>query len=276
MDHVPVVIGGLCSSETLSAAPIAERGKTVLFSPCSSAPAVTNAGDFVFRNYPSDAFQGKVAAEYAFNKLGKRKVAVLYCLSDWCTGLRDVFSKRFTELGGQIIASEGYEQSTKDLRAQLTKIKDAAPDLLYFVAYTEASIVGLKQAKELGLNTQIMGGDAWEDPKIWSEVGEAGENALYFAPSSPANEEFKNKMLAKDANEITVCTPNAYDAVKIVAQVMRQVGTDPEKIKEALYKVQGYNGVSGEISFDENGDLKAAAYNVKQITNGTPVVIDTA
>ncbi len=273
LDKVPVIIGGLCSSETLAAAPIAESGKTVLISYCSSNPKITESGDYIFRTYPSDAFQGKVAAEKIYNDLNAKTVGVLYCLGDWCVGIKDVFKKRFSELGGTIVAEEGYEQTTRDLRTQIAKIKDSKPDLIYFLGYTEASIVGLKQLKEIGIESPIFGGDAWDDPKLWDEAKESGEGAMYLVPNSPGTDEFKAKMEAKTGSkEILVCTPQGYDNVHIIADIIRRVGTDSEKIKNELYNVKGYKGISGEISLDSNGDLMAADYVTKVVKNGKAII----
>lgn len=272
IEAVPVIIGAACSSETLAAAPITEGGKTVLFSPCSSSPDITTAGDYVFRDYPSDDFQGEKGAEIAYNTLKAKKAAILYCLSDYCVGVEKVFKEKFKELGGTIVAEESYEQTSRDLRTQLTKIKNANPDLLYFIGYTEASIVGLKQIKELGIESKILGVDAWDDPKIPEEAREASEGIMYTIPFTPLTEEFKAAMKSKTGTEeITVCAPQAYDAVNIVAEIMKKVGTESEKIKNELYKVKDYKGVSGTISFDENGDLATANYILKIVKEGKAV-----
>ena len=273
IDKVPVIIGGGCSSETLAAAPIAETSKVTLLSYCSSNPKITEAGDYIFRTYPSDAFQGKVAAEKIYNELNAKNVAILYCLGDWCVGIKDVFKKRFGELGGSITIEEGYEQDARDLRTQITKIKDSKPDLIYFLGYTEASIVGLKQLKEMGVEIPKFGGDAWDDPKLWDEAKDSGDGARYLVPDSPGTAEFKAKMETKTgSNELPVCTPQAYDDVNIIAEIMKRVGIDSEKIKNELYNVQGYKGVSGEISLDSNGDLMTANYVTKFVKNGKAVV----
>lgn len=273
IDGVPVIIGGLCSSETLAAAPIAESSKVVLFSPCSTSPAVTTAGDYVFRDSPSDSFQGIYTADVMYNALKKKSVAILYCLSDWCAGIKEVFKIKFTELNGTIVAEEGYEQTTKDLRTQLTKIKQAKPDALYFVGYTEASIIGLKQIKELGINVSVIGGDAWDDPKIWDEVKDAGEGVRYTLQYTALPESFKSKMKTKTGSEeITLCTPNAYDAVNIIANVLGKAGTDSIKIKDELYNVINYQGMSGTITLDENGDLATADFVTKIVHNNTPEI----
>jgi len=267
LDNVPVIIGGLCSSETLAAAPIAE-GKTVLLSPCSSNPDITNAGDYVFRAYPSDSFQGKFAAEYAFENFG-HKAAILYCNSDWCVGLKDVFGERFRELGGEVVAVEAFEQSSRDLRTQLLKVKTANPDSVYMPSYTEATIIGLKQAKELGMTMHFLGGDAWDDAKIYEGAGNAAEGIRFVVPKVTWPADFKQKMVAKTGKTDTpVCVPQAYDDVKMLANAMRKVGPDAAKVKDQLYTVQGYEGVSGTISFDENGDLKEATYVVKEVRDG--------
>ena len=268
LDKVPAIIGGECSSETLSAAPVAE-GKTVMVSPCSSAPGVTQAGDYIFRAYPSDTFQGKESAEVVYNKLKASKAAILYCLSDYCVGIKDVFKKRFAELGGKIVADEGNEQTSRDLKSQLTKIKEANPDVIYLVEYTEAEIIALKQIKELGIKAQIIGTDTTDDPKIWQEAGSAAEGMLYSIVDAPMTNEFKAAMRAKTGNDdITVCTPQAYDVVKILAKIIKEKGTSSEAIKNALYSLKEYDGISGKISFDSNGDLKNAKYVIKVIKNG--------
>lgn len=245
----------------------------MVLSYCSSAPAISQAGDYIFRDYPSDLYQGSFSAEYIYNQLSKKKVVILYAKSDWGNGIKDVFAKKFKELGGTIVAEEGYEQTSRDLRTQLTKIKSANPELVYFLGYTEASIPGIKQAKELGLSAPLFGGDAWDDSKIWTDAGSAGEGAMYSVVYAPLNNDFKTKMRVKVGNdEITVCTPQAYDAVKLISKVIEKVGTNAEAIKNELYKINYTGGVSAsEIKFDSNGDFVGANYIIKVVRNGKAI-----
>ncbi|MBI2175437.1 MAG: ABC transporter substrate-binding protein [Parcubacteria group bacterium] len=270
IDRVPVILGGACSGETSAFAGAAEQSRTVTLSYCSSAPAISQAGDYIFRDYPSDTFQGAFAAKYMTETLGTQNVAILYAKSDWGNGIKDVFRREFEEMGGNVVAEEGYEQTSRDLRSQLTKIKAANPEAVYFLGYTEASIPGLKQAKELGLNVPLFGGDAWDDSKIWTDTGPAGDEAMYSIVYAPLNEEFRIKMKDRvGTNEITICSPQAYDGVKVLSQVMEKVGTDSEAIKNELYNTIYAGGVSGDrIEFDENGDLVGANYIVKKAMNG--------
>jgi len=273
VDKVSAILGGACSGETLAFAPVAEEAKITTLSYCSSAPSVTDAGDYIFRNYPSDLFQGSFAAEYATNDLNAKKIGVLYVNGDWGQGIKDVFVNKFQELGGEIILEEGYDQQSRDLRTQLTKIKSVNPDVVYFLGYTEASIPGLKQVSELGINVPLLGGDAWADPKIFEEAGEAAEGIRFVVPFAPLNDDFIAKMKEKvGSDEIGLCSPSAYDGIKILAQVMEKVGDDSTAIKDELYKTTYVGGVSGDsISFDENGDLKSASYVVKVVKDGVAV-----
>lgn len=276
INKVPVILGGACSGETSAFTGAAEQSKTVVLSYCSSAPAISNAGDYIFRDYPSDSYQGVFAAEYLMNNLNKKKVAVLYALNDYTAGIKETFASSFVKMGGEIVAVEGYEQTSRDLRTQLTKIKAASPEVLYFLGYSEASIPGLKQAKELGLNIPMIGADSWDDSKIWEEAGDAGEGAMYSTIDVPLNDEFKAKMKGKIGNdEITICSPQAYDGMKLLAKVLGEVGTKSEDIKNELYKTVYTNGVSSEkIKFDENGDLIGASYLVKIVKDGKAVEME--
>jgi len=276
IDKVPVILGGTCSAETSAFAGAAEQAKVVVLSDCSSAPELTNAGDYIFRDYPSDIYQGGFAADYIYNTLEKTKVAVLYGKSDWGEGVKNVFVEKFTEAGGEIVAEEGYEQTDRDLRTQFTKIKAADPELVYFLGYTEASIPGIEQAREIGLDVPLFGADAWDDSKIHTDTGDAGEGIMYTVIYAPLNDEFKAKMAEVVGNdEITICSPQAYDGVKILAQVMNEVGLDSTAIKDALYGVSYSGGVSADnISFDENGDLVGANYVVKVVHDGVAEVVE--
>lgn len=113
--NIKIVIGGVCISVTLAAAPIAEKNKILLISPASTNPKIFESGDFIFRVIPSDALRGKVSAKYLFGK-GIKKVALLYINNEGGVGNKNVFAKRFTDLGGRILVEGSYEQGATDMR----------------------------------------------------------------------------------------------------------------------------------------------------------------
>lgn len=267
-DKVTAIIGGLCSSETSAFAKQAMDNKVITFSYCSSAPNLSQTGKYFFRDYPSDALQGKFMAEYAYNTLGVRQVAIMYHISDWGTGIKDVFSERFQELGGTIVAVEGAPQESRDYRTALSKIKASNAPYIYMPMYSEGSIVALQQAKQLGVTAQIFGGDAWSDPKFQQSVSGLG-TFLYSEVKLPDATAFNQKIQERtSADSVPICASQAYDAVYILADALAEAGTDPDDLADAIRSTK-YNGVSGHVEFDENGDLKGGSYVVKRVQNGS-------
>ena len=120
--HVQVVIGDIASSSVLAMAPIAMKNQVVLLSPGASNPDISKAGDFIFRNWQSDALEGEVDAQYAFSKLGWKKVACLYVNNGYGAGLEKVFADKFKAAGGQIVAEESFPQGATDLHAQIAAV----------------------------------------------------------------------------------------------------------------------------------------------------------
>lgn len=273
-DKVVGVIGGLCSGATLGAAPIAEAAKIPQIAYASTSPSVSEAGDYIFRDIPSDLFQANYAAKYLIEN-GKKNVALLTVKNDWGDGLNKSFTDAFTKLGGTLVASQTFDPSTKDLKTQLTEIKAKNPDAVYFVAYTDQSIAGLKQAYDLKIKAQFFGADSWDDTKTWNELGTLGDGAMFTVVGTNSSDAFKAAMKAKLGKDDLIYPSNyAYDGLKILVQAIEKAGsTDTEKIKDALYETNYTGGVSSkELKFDSNGDPTSANYTIKIIKNGKPEV----
>ena len=276
LDRVSAVIGEICSSATLAVAPIIEQNKIPLISPCSSAPDITNSGDYIFRIYPSDFFEGKIVAEYVKNKLGYSKVAMLYINNDWGNGLEKVFKETFMKLGGNIVVEESYQQGSKDLRAHLAKIKSANPEFIYFIGYIDEATIGLKQTKELKINIPVFGNSSWSESKLISEAKSASEGAYWIELKSLIPSAFleKEMELKRNNKEIPVCSTQYYDAVKVLTKSLMNISDiSGENIKNKLYQTR-LSGLSGEISFDKNGDLMSAKYVIKVIKDGKAVEVN--
>lgn len=277
IDKVPVIIGGICSGESLAVVPTAEINKVVMLSPASTNPKLTTAGDYFFRLIPSDSFQGRFVADYVANKLGKKKVAILYATDrEWSVGIKEEFKKRFVELGGSVVDEEGVADSSRDLRGEITKIKAANPDLIYFPSHVGLGIVGLKQLKDMGVTVPILGGDVWDDPTMPGKVGPGAEGVRYTVTASAKLPDafLKSVKVITGNDEMNAYAPRAYDAVKIFAEIMNRVGVDSEKIKNELYNLKDYKGLADTYSFDQNGDVVNAAYDIKEFKNGKIVTVN--
>jgi branched-chain amino acid transport system substrate-binding protein len=269
IDKVTVLVGPLSSAASGAGLPIAQESKTPTII-MGSAPHLTKIGDYIFRNYPSDALQGKYAAEFMINNLKKKTAAVLYVKNDWGQGLQDVFSKRFTELGGTVVYNDGVAQDTTDLKSFVSKIKASNAEILYLPLYPKLAIIGLKQLKDAGVNTPIMSGDAFEAEEILKSG--FADGAMYTVATFQTPEEFKTRIKSMTDKNMNIFTPLIYDAVNIFADIMKKVGTDQKAIQRELVKTSYTKGVSLPlIEFDENGDLKTAQFEVR-VVSGTESV----
>lgn len=267
VDKVAAIIGGLCSGETTAFVKIASDMKVPVISYGSSAPSLSQSGKYFFRTYPSDANQGRVAAEYVFNTLKAKKVAVLYHISDWGSGVESVFANRFKELGGTITDEEGTPPTVRDYKTQLSKFKTSQPDYLYMALYPDGALVAVKQSQDIGLKMKIFGADAWGDTKFIKEADPRADIMYVEAANSPTDD-FKTKLLAKTGgDQVPTGAPQAYDAMKVLAIAMTSVGLDGDAIQDALRKTD-FDGVSGKIKFDQNGDITTASYKIKKIAGG--------
>ena len=266
IDKVVAVLGPACSASGGPALPIVQENKIPAVI-TASAPHLTKIGDYIFRVYPSDTFQGEFAAEYIFNELEKKKVAVIYVKNDWGQGLRDVFVQKFKELGGEIISDDAVTQETKDFRTQLTKIKSSEAEILYFPVYPANGIAAFKQIKELGFDIPVIGADSFS----WEEVikSDYGDGILFTLAKFDTPEDFKSKINSLSGYEnleVMYAAPLYYDAAKVMLEAIEKAGKlDKQSIRDALARTS-YKGVSLPlIEFDDNGDIKTAVYEVQII-----------
>jgi branched-chain amino acid transport system substrate-binding protein len=259
-DNVKAIIGSFPSSCTIAASSVAEKNKVVLISPGSSNPNITNAGDFIFRNWISDIYEGEAMAKYLYD-IGLRKISILYIKNDYGDGLNGVLSKKFSELGGTITSSNAYQQDATDFRTLLTKLKNESPEAIYLVGYYKEMAQLLNQGTEMNIHFPVYSSVCFEDGELLKIAGKNAEGVIYTTPyfnindSSKAFTDFREKYMAKYKEDPDVYAAHGYDAMKIIAEAVAHSGNDAEKIKSYLYNVKNYDGVSGNTTFDQNGDV---------------------
>ncbi|MCR4421195.1 MAG: ABC transporter substrate-binding protein [Spirochaetales bacterium] len=275
-DKVVAIVGTVMSKCSLAGAPISQQYKVPMISPTSTNPKVTEVGDYIFRACFIDPFQGTVGAKFAYENLKARKAACIFDVgNDYTKGLAEFFRDKFTELGGTIVAFEAHPTGTTDFKAQLTKIIAAKPDVIYISDYYNDVGLIAKQARELGFNGPLVGGDGWDSPDLVKIGGTAVENGYFtnhFSKDDPRPivQEFVKKYQAKFGKVPDALAALAYDAMQIMLDAIKRAGsTDPEKIKKALAETN-INVVSGLITFDKNRNpIKSAV--IIAIKNGQQV-----
>ncbi|MEK6874199.1 MAG: penicillin-binding protein activator [Nanoarchaeota archaeon] len=272
VDGVKVIFGGACSSETLGAAPIAEKSKVILISPSATSPDITKAGDYVFRTAPSDAYAGKVAADKAI-ALGYRKAAIIHENTDYAQGLRKVFDKSFTTSGGSVIAVESYNPDDTDFKTQILKVKDANPDVVYIVPQAPPKgVLLIKQLKEQGVDKQLMTAEVLIGRSVVKEHGVEMEGLIGVEAAFDEQGSIASTIIGAYRSVYGEPPYPFYqaamrDALYLVIESVKKSGYDADAIKTNLYATKDWQGAIGKLTIDENGD-PILGYLVKQVKDG--------
>lgn len=264
---VSAVIGSYGSGVSIAAGQIFADAKIPAIGASCTNPQVTQGNDYYFRVCFLDPFQGTVMANYA-NDNGAKKAAIITQLGDdYSSGLGSFFKTSFTKLGGTVVSEEQFQTNQTDFKAILTNIKAQNPDIIFAPSSITTAPLIIKQARELGITATIAAGDTWENSTVIENAGTSADGIVlstFFDEAEPANDEaasfisgFKTYLKEQKQDEIIpAVSALGYDAYLSACKAIETAGTtDGEKIKDALKGVS-IEGVTGNISFDENGDAK--------------------
>lgn len=266
-DKVVVVLGANASSNSLEAAPICQAAKVPMMAISSTNPAVTEKGNYIFRICFIDPFQGAVLAKFARESLHATRLALITAATaPYSVGLSNVLKERFTTLGGTVVAEQKYVDGDKDFRAQLTAIRAARPDVIAATGYyNEAALICL-QARSLGLDVPVIGGDGWEAPQLTELGGSAVEGTYYSTYFSAENgapevQEFVARYRARwDGETPEAVSALGYDAMRLVAGAISRAGsTDSAALRDAIASTRNFPGVTGRTTIDEKRNSAKAA-----------------
>ncbi|HEX6087129.1 MAG TPA: ABC transporter substrate-binding protein [Thermoanaerobaculia bacterium] len=252
---VIALIGENSSNQSLAAAPIAQANGVPMISPSSTNPAVTEKGEFIFRVCFTDPYQGKALASFVRKQLKLDTAAILVDKkNDYSVGLAGVFRKEFEDAGGKIVAEQSYSGGDSEFRPQLTTIRAANPQALFIPGfYTEVGQIAI-QARDLGLNVPLVGGDGWDSPAVIQIGGKSIEGSYfsdhYFVGDTrPVVQTFVNEYRKRHGKNPEATAALGYDALKIFADAARRANTlDRKAIRDQIALTRDYQGVSGTIS----------------------------
>ena len=275
------VIGHLNSGTSIPAARIYSDNGIPQIAPSATAVAYTAQGyKTAFRVMANDAQQGKVLGEFASNKLGAKKIAVLDDRTAYGQGIADEFVKSAQASGAQIVAREYTTDKAVDFAAVLTSIKGKQPDLIFFGGMDPQGSPMIKQLRALGMKTQFMMGDGGYTPKFIDNAGAAAEGAYASLPGvpldkMPSGRDFASRYEAQFKQPIQLYAPYCYDAVNVMITAMQKADSaEPAKYLPVLGAVV-HDGVTARIAFDEKGDLKGGAVTLYQVRQGKWQAVET-
>ena len=276
-EKVNVVIGGHCSTESLAIAPLIERKGAIMMAASSSSPKLTGAGDHVFRVTAPFTIGIDLMVPYLIQERKFRKMAVLYEETEYAEGIAEYLRKEFSAKGGSVPIFLSYKLGESDFLSLVTKIKSANVDGLYLsVQSPDSALLALTKVAQLGLHLPLFGneitGNSFQSAN--PENRALFESLIFAEPFLPPNyqpaEEFTQsykKRFKVDRLPNGFWSMEYYDAVRVVAAAMERCGFEVEAVKKCLYETKDFQGVSGHLGFDSNGD-GIRQYRLKQIRGG--------
>lgn len=278
---VSVVLGSYGSGVSIAAGDFFLDAKIPAIGASCTNPQVTLGNDYYFRVCFLDPFQGTVMANYASQSGAKTAAVITQLGDDYSSGLGNYFINAFEELAGKgaVISQEQFQTNQTDFKAILTNIKAANPDVIFAPSSIATAPLIIKQARELGITATIMAGDTWENSTVIDNAGEYAEGVVlstFYDEADPANDEAKSfvegfkKYLTdnKQSEIIPGVSALGYDAYLVAIKAIKEANsTDTTAIRDAIEKVQ-LDGVTGSITFDENGDANKDMAFIKVVKDG--------
>ncbi len=281
-EEVLAIIGPQASVEAVPAGQVANDRETPMISPWSTNPNTTLDRPWVFRAAFLDPFQGPVVAGFVSKEFEAETAAVLYDIaSDYPKGLAENFRDAAVEAGIEIVAFESFTTGDTDFSSQLTNIIRANPDVIFTPQYYNEVPLIVQQARQLGYEGPIVGSDSWGTPDLLTLCGEACEGLFFSTHYAPDIATDVAQTFISRYEELYGAKPDdvaalTYDAFQMLFMAITNAQSlEREDVRDALASIDLFEGVTGLMSFDEQGDpIKCAV--IIQIKDGAFTYYDTA
>jgi len=273
------VFGAAWSSHSMAMAPILQAARIPMISPLSTSPDITRIGNYIFRTCYTDPFQGKILADFAFKDLRAKTAGVLVNVdSHYSEGLAQHFIDSFTGRGGEILFVEYHLEKTVDFSTFIRKARELKPQVLFHPGHTKVAAYVIKQARINGVEIPFLGGDGWQN-SMYDLVGGYIEGNFYTSHWHHQSTLEKSRRFVEEyrrrGRDIGPAYALAADSVFLFADAAaRAQSLDPADIRDAIADTRNYQGITGSISFDENGDpIKPAV--ILKFEGGTSAYVKT-
>ncbi|MFA6064643.1 MAG: ABC transporter substrate-binding protein [archaeon] len=254
VDKVKYLIHFSGSGSALAVSPLAEANKVPMVIGVASNSKIKYAGDYTFRTAAADSQQAKQWVNLAKEKYSKP--AVLFVNNSWSVGVKDAFIEYYSKN----VFSESMPEGASDVRAQLYKLKEYSPDVLFLLCYIGDCISSIKQMNELDLDVPVVAGDVFVNKQVLEGVGTSAEGFLATKPADGSGKEwesFKQKFNARYGKDPDILDAEAYDMMYTLYYALNSSDFSSEGVKNALYSVN-FLGPSGSNSFDSFGEVDKA------------------
>jgi len=255
--------------------PLYDTDKIVQVGVATATPKYSVKGDYSFRLFPSTDLEGRYNANLVYSVLGMREAGVVYSDNDYGVSEKDAFAQEFKKLGGAIVDVEAINPAETDYRTQVLKLKTASPKIVFLAAYPKEGLLFLKQSVDEGLSskmfasTAIVGSDVFKDASAQGII--ISLQKFDSGSSDPIISQFVSGYSSKFSENPEIYQARAYDALRIIVDNLKGCASrsDGQCLKANLEKMATAKGVTGDISFNEFGDLASAEFNLKTIKGGS-------
>ncbi|WP_181150866.1 ABC transporter substrate-binding protein [Paenibacillus sp. PCH8] len=271
---VSAVIGHRGSSVTVPASRIYAHAGIVMLTPASTSPKLTDVNSsYIFRNIPNDNQLGQALAMYA-GETKHRNVAIYYTDDEYGRGLANAFEDQASQSGLHVVDRLSGYKDTADISRIVDKWKTLDSDLIMVATGAREGIAFVKAIREAGMTIPVIGGDALDSAEFAS-AGEAVSGTIVASVyhergNSELNQSFRQQYINKYGKEPGKWAAQAYDSLKLLAKGIEEAGSrSPKEISNALLSLKGWEGVTGEHSFDAQGDVQGMNIVMKKLEAGT-------
>lgn len=280
-DKVVALLGAFCSTSTAATMEVAKKYHIPLITGISTAAQLTEQGNpYFFRAVATTPMLGNAFGGELPKAVKAKRFAFLVLNDDWGRSMVASYPKSIEAAGGEIVATEYFQQSELQFLSHITKVKASNPDAIVLAANTQQAAALTKQIRELGITVPLIGEGSWTSDSYLKLAGAAADGVYglveyVYTVKNPINDAFVKEFRAKYKENPTKFAAAAYNAVNIVVDAIKRAGSsDPEKIRDALQKTD-YNGIVGNMKFDEKHQAYGQTVYLALLKNGVPEVVAT-
>ncbi|MFN0133713.1 MAG: ABC transporter substrate-binding protein [Phycisphaerales bacterium] len=269
-DKVKAVLGEVASSVSLQGAPVCQAYGVPMITPSSTNYTVTQKGNMIFRVCFIDPFQGFACAKFTKDELKLTKAAILFDqAAAYSVGLKDEYIKHFKSMGGTIVSEQAYTKGATDFNAQLTRIRETNPEVIFIPGYYSDIAKISIQARKLGMTMPLLGGDGWDSEELAKNAGSAIEGCFYsnhYAPDQPteAIQTFVSKYQQRFGGVPDGLAALGYDAANVLFDAMTRAKSHGGKdLRDAIAATKDFKAVTGTITINAQRDAVKPAVIVE-------------
>jgi branched-chain amino acid transport system substrate-binding protein len=278
-EGVHALLGEVVSSRSLAAARVAQREQVPMLTPSATSPEITAVGDYIFRSCYTDTFQGVALSRFTVENLGALRAAFIVDRDQrYSVELARLFREDFERRGGQVVAEQGYPDGESDFTVQLAEVGAARPDVLFIPGYYMEVGLLARQARSLGIDMPLVGGDGWDSPRLTQLGGLALAGSYFTTHFSAEDPDPQVQRFVADYRRLYGTAPDsfaatAYDAARILLAAIERAPTlERAAIREALAATKEFPGVTGPVTFNQERNAVKPIVVVRLGDNGRQTV----